>query len=246
MTHLPHPEYQHVVLLRHAETDSNAKGVVQGHLNTPPLRRDVPDSLVDAVLALEAEAGSLQVVYTTTSRRGCYPVIDLVNKIESRKTAEERKRNPLARPIYLFLKATPDLQERNLGGYQGQSYDLLIPPTPGQIVDKAVRRRQLIKILRELDDDTVQSQGGESLAQFKARVRSIADTYVRPAPSYRIIMSHMGVLDHLLDELGDVMPNGQYRWANNLQGYHLVLKDRKLVEKRDFTPDIVYSEAQSR
>jgi len=39
------------------------------------------------------------------------------------------------------------------------------------------------------------------------------------------------------------MPTGQYRWANNLQGYHLILKDRNLVEKRDFTPEIVYPDA---
>ena len=243
MTFLSHPEYQHVVLLRHAETEHNAHGIVQGHIDTLPKRNDVPDALVEAVLALEAEAGPLQAVYTTDLKRGCYPAMDLVNKIEARKTEEARKEDSEARAVYLFLKATPDLRERNLGGYQGQSYDVLIPPSPGQVVDRAVRRSQLIRILRELDDAQVQSQGGESLAEFKARIHRIADTYVRPAKGYRILMSHMGVLDHMLDELGDRMPTGQFRWANNLQGYHLILKDRNLVEKRDFTPEIVYPDA---
>ena len=240
MTLLSHPEYQHVLLVRHAETEHNAHGIVQGHVDTSPKRNDVPDALVEAVLALEAEAGPLQAVYTTDLKRGCYPAMDLVNKIEARKTEEARKEDSEARAVYLFLKATPDLRERNLGGYQGQSYDVLIPPTPGQVVDKAVRRQQLIKILRELDDVQVQSQGGESLVEFKARIHRIADTYVRPAKGYRILLSHMGVLDHMLDELGDRMPTVQFSWANTLQCYHLVLKEGNLVEKRDFTPEISY------
>ena len=240
MTFLSHPEYQHVVLLRHAETEENVRGIVQGHYNPEPKHADVLPTLVDAVLALETEAGPLRAVYTTDLRRGCAPAIDLVRKIESRKTAEARKEDETAHAVYLFLKATHDLRERHLGGYQGKSYDVLIPPSPGQVVDRAVRRSQLIRILRELDDETVRSSGGESLAEFKARVHRIADVYVRPARGYRILMSHMGVMDHMLDELGDVMPPGQYRWANNLQGYHLILKEGNLVEKRDFTPEIVY------
>lgn len=249
MTHLPHPEYQHVVLLRHAETDQNAKGIVQGHLNTPPLRPDVPDNLVDAVLALEAEAGSLQAVYTTDLERGWAPAHALVQDIEIRHyLAQGGDPDASGRGDFLFLNgdnslkffSDPLLRERNLGGYQGQSYDVLIPPTPGQVVDKTVRRMQLIKILRELDDDKVTWGQGESLAVFKHRVHHVADLFVRPPAGYRVLVSHMGVLDHMLDELGDVMPAGQYRWANNLQGYHLVLKEGRLVEKRDFTPEIVY------
>lgn len=247
MTHLPHPEYQHVVLLRHAETDQNAKGIVQGHLNTPPLRPDVPDTLVHAVLALEEEAGPLQTIYTTDLERGWAPAHALVRGIEmSRHYAHvsdphfEEDGLMLSLSHSLHFHADPLLRERNLGGYQGQSYDVLIPPTPGQVVDKAVRRSQLIKILRELDDDKVTWGQGESLTVFKNRIRIVANLLIRPPAGYRVLVSHMGVLDHMLDELGDVMPNGQYRWANNLQGYHLVLKDGNLVEKRDFTPEIVY------
>lgn len=105
---------QHVLLIRHGQTDANAAGIVQGHLPTPLNQLGIKQA--------ELLAKRLFVYHPPITRLITSPLIRAV------QTAE-----PISRLLRLHAVPVDAWTERHFGSGQGKPFDLYRIMTHGQL-----------------------------------------------------------------------------------------------------------------
>jgi len=152
-------------LVRHGETDWNAEGRVQGHIDVPLNQRGRAQA---ATLAADLRGSGATLVLSSDLRR-------------ARDTAEV-----IAAALEAPLVVTEALRERNLGALQGK--------TAADIGGEATGF-----VSRMVNDPWSRPEGGESLEEFRGRLRSWGEALVADPPAAdMVLVSHGGAMRALL------------------------------------------------
>ena len=170
MTTTAMQEASRILAIRHGETDWNASGRIQGHLDIELNARGRRQAarLAHALLA-EVDAQPIHAIYSSDLRR-------------ARATAQ-----PLADALALPLETETGLRERSFGLFEGRTFDEIVLRWPHDA--ERWRRR---------DVDFAPPCGGESLRAFRTRVLDcVTALAARHAGAQLVLVTHGGVLDVL-------------------------------------------------
>lgn len=150
-------------LIRHGETDWNVEGRIQGHLDIPLNARGREQA---QALADELEGSGIGLVITSDLAR-------------ARDTA-----GVIARRLGVPVVTSPALRERNLGELQGKTAADL---GGTDHVGGAEHDRSFVS--RTVNDPEARPAGGETLAQFRARIRAAIEDIIAdpPAPGIAVV-----------------------------------------------------------
>ncbi|TMC46699.1 MAG: histidine phosphatase family protein, partial [Chloroflexi bacterium] len=159
----PGPARLRLRLVRHGETDWNAEGRIQGHLDVPLNARGAEQA---RRVAEELAGSGAQLVLSS----------DLSRATQTAAIIAEHLGVPLV------LDA--GLRERNLGALQGKTAADLGGADGGQAF-----------VSRMVNDPGARPEGGESLAEFRARLGGrIGELVARPPAADVVLVSHGGAI----------------------------------------------------
>lgn len=175
-----------VVLVRHGQSEANSMGVLQGHMNSP---------LTDQGRLQAIELAQRMILMGYCSFDHIYSS-DLIRAAETASIIGKKLK--ISNIVY-----TPLLRELDLGIFVGRKWDQLQP-----------KEREIFESIR--NNHSRQIPNGESINSLIKRLQQFLNEVgnLNPSPSLVLVITHGGVLRHLLQTIMGVLPETD-EWFEN-------------------------------